>query len=108
MDQGRVPAVAMEALLDDSGRQNGNSTLQSEAEHMFVRPQLHCLPCCMWHCPTKAVSVGVTDLKHVLSMLQYYTLDKNGLICVHKQTWDNMTSFQAIRIALKPTTGKKP
>ncbi|DBA84803.1 hypothetical protein WJX77_009154 [Trebouxia sp. C0004] len=31
-----------------------------------------------------------------------YTLNKDGLICDHKQIWTNMTAFQGIKLALTP------
>ncbi len=35
-------------------------------------------------------------------MLQIYTLNKDGLICNHKQIWTNMTALQGIKLALTP------
>ena len=49
-------------------------------------------------------SLGVT-LQWILKvrcMLQIYTLNKDGLICDHKQIWTNMTALQGIKLALTP------
>lgn len=47
--------------------------------------------------------VGYDYQVKMFCVLQLYTINKEGLICDHKQIWLNMTALQGIKLALTPS-----